>query len=74
MDSARPRFIGAQVPARQWLPEAVTPLFATWLLPSVGDGYLDGMRASVGIQVPFRYALVNGRFRASWVGEPGSAV
>src|SRR5215211_3749545 len=43
-----------------WLPEAVTPLFATWLLPALEDGYLDGMRASVGIRVPFRYALVNG--------------
>jgi rifampicin phosphotransferase len=44
----------------EWLPEAVTPLFATWLLPALEDGYLDGMRASVGVQVPFRYALVNG--------------
>ncbi len=44
----------------EWLPEAVTPLFATWLLPALEDGYLDGMRASVGFRVPFRYALVNG--------------
>ena len=44
----------------EWLPEAVTPLFATWLLPLLEDGYLDGMQASVGVQVPFRYALVNG--------------
>jgi len=44
----------------EWLPEAVTPLFATWLLPVLEDGYLDGMQASVGVQVPFRYALVNG--------------
>ena len=27
----------------EWLPEAVTPLFATWLLPELEDGYLDGM-------------------------------
>src|SRR5215211_2589977 len=32
----------------EWLPEAVTPLFATWLLPVLEDGYLDGMQASVG--------------------------
>jgi phosphohistidine swiveling domain-containing protein len=44
----------------EWLPEAVTPLFGTWLLPLLEDGYLDGMRASVGVSVPFRYALVNG--------------
>ena len=44
----------------EWLPEAVTPLFATWLLPVLEDGYLDGMQATVGVQVPFRYAVVNG--------------
>ena len=44
----------------EWLPEAVTPLFATWLLPMLEDGYLDGMHESVGVRVPFRYALVNG--------------
>ena len=44
----------------EWLPEAVTPSFATWLLPALEDGYLDGMHASVGVRVPFRYALVNG--------------
>jgi phosphohistidine swiveling domain-containing protein len=44
----------------EWLPEAVTPLFASWLLPVLEDGYLDGMCASVGVRAPFRYALVNG--------------
>ena len=44
----------------EWLPEAVTPLFGTWLLPALEDGYLDGMHDSVGVRVPFRYALVNG--------------
>jgi pyruvate,water dikinase len=44
----------------EWLPEAVTPLFGTWLLPVLEAGYLDGMHASVGVRVPFRYALVNG--------------
>jgi rifampicin phosphotransferase len=44
----------------EWLPEAVTPLFATWLLPAMEDGYLEGMQASVGVRVPFRWALVNG--------------
>jgi rifampicin phosphotransferase len=44
----------------EWLPEAVTPLFATWLLPVLENGYLDGMHATVGVRVRFRYALVNG--------------
>jgi rifampicin phosphotransferase len=44
----------------EWLPESVTPLFATWLLPVLEEGYLDGMQETVGIRVPFRYALVNG--------------
>ncbi|MFG2059584.1 PEP/pyruvate-binding domain-containing protein [Micromonospora sp. NPDC048930] len=44
----------------EWLPEAVTPLFASWLLPVLEDGYLDGMYGSVGVRVAFRYALVNG--------------
>jgi pyruvate,water dikinase len=44
----------------EWLPEAVTPLFATWLLPQIEDGYLDAMHTSIGVRVPFRYALVNG--------------
>ncbi|MBQ0897648.1 hypothetical protein KBX37_32135 [Micromonospora sp. U56] len=44
----------------EWLPEAVTPLCGTWLLPVLEDGYLDGMHGSVGVRVPFRYALVNG--------------
>ena len=44
----------------EWLPEAVTPLFATWLLPALEGGYLDGMHRCVGVRVPFRYALVHG--------------
>jgi phosphohistidine swiveling domain-containing protein len=44
----------------EWLPEAVTPLFATWLLPVLEGGYLDGMHTTVGVRVPFRYAVVNG--------------
>jgi phosphohistidine swiveling domain-containing protein len=44
----------------EWLPEAVTPLFATWLLPALEAGHLDGTQASVGVRVEFRHALVNG--------------
>ena len=44
----------------EWLPEAMTPLFADWLLGLIEDGYLRGMRATVGASVPFRYAVING--------------
>jgi rifampicin phosphotransferase len=44
----------------EWLPEAMTPLFAGWLLPRIETGYLAGMRADVGTVVPFRYAAVHG--------------
>jgi len=44
----------------EWLPEPTTPLFATWLLPMIEQGYLDGMHTTVGVRVPFRWALVNG--------------
>ncbi|HEX8906032.1 MAG TPA: PEP/pyruvate-binding domain-containing protein, partial [Longimicrobiaceae bacterium] len=44
----------------EWLPEAMTPLFADWLLELIEDGYLRGMRSTVGTAVPFRYAAING--------------
>ncbi|MGB8385349.1 MAG: PEP/pyruvate-binding domain-containing protein [Dermatophilaceae bacterium] len=44
----------------EWLPEAMTPLFADWLLHRIEAGYLDGMRATARVSVPFRYAAING--------------
>jgi phosphohistidine swiveling domain-containing protein len=44
----------------EWLPEAMTPLFSDWLLHRIEEGYLAGMRATVGAVVPFRYAAING--------------
>ncbi len=44
----------------EWLPDPMTPLFADWLLPTIENGYLEGMRSSTGTVVPFRYATVNG--------------
>lgn len=44
----------------EWLPEAMTPLFADWPLHRIEAGYLDGMRATAKVTVPFRYAAVNG--------------
>jgi phosphohistidine swiveling domain-containing protein len=44
----------------EWLPEAMTPLFADWLLALIEGGYLRGMRSTVGTAVPFGYAAING--------------
>src|SRR5215218_10068911 len=44
----------------EWLSEAMTPLFADWLLALIEGGYLRGMRSTVGFAVPFRYASING--------------
>lgn len=44
----------------EWLPEAMTPLFADWIIPRLESGYLDGMWKSARVRVPFRYATING--------------
>ena len=44
----------------EWLPEAMTPLFADWLLERIEGGYLVGMKRTAGASVPFRHAMVNG--------------
>jgi phosphohistidine swiveling domain-containing protein len=49
----------------EWLPEPMTPLFTDWLLALIEDGYLRGMRATVGTAVPFRYAAINGWYYTS---------
>ena len=43
----------------EWLPEAVTPLFGSWLLPELEAGYLDGMYSCIGVRVSFRWTLVH---------------
>jgi rifampicin phosphotransferase len=44
----------------EWLAEAMTPLFQDWLLELIEDGYLAGMRRTVGASVSFRHAAING--------------
>ena len=44
----------------EWLPEAMTPLFADWLLVLIEGGYLRGLSSAAGAAVPFGYAQVNG--------------
>jgi phosphohistidine swiveling domain-containing protein len=49
----------------EWLPEAMTPLFADWLLVLIEEGYLGGLRSAGGAAVPFGYAQVNGWYYTS---------
>jgi rifampicin phosphotransferase len=49
----------------EWLPEAMTPLFADWLLVLIEEGYLGGLRSVAGAAVPFGYAQVNGWYYTS---------
>ena len=49
----------------EWLPEAMTPLFADWLLALIEDGYLRGEQSAVGTAVPFGYAAINGWYYAA---------
>lgn len=44
----------------EWLAEAMTPLFQDWLLEQIEDGYLDGMRRTLGASIAFRHAAING--------------
>lgn len=44
----------------EWLPEPMTPLFQSWLLERLAQGYLVGMRRSAGAAVPWRHAAING--------------
>ncbi|QIN85406.1 hypothetical protein GBA63_22130 (plasmid) [Rubrobacter tropicus] len=55
----------------EWLPEAMTPLFADWLLGLIEGGYLGGMRATVGAILPFPHAAINGWYYAA-LPEPSS--
>jgi rifampicin phosphotransferase len=49
----------------EWLPEAMTPLFADWLLGLIEEGYLDGMRSTVGAALPFPHTAINGWYYAA---------
>jgi pyruvate,water dikinase len=38
----------------------MTPLFATWLVPAIEQGFQEGMRETLGGLMPYRFATVNG--------------
>ena len=61
----------------EWLPEPVTPLSATWLLPGLEEGFAVAQRASLGIEPPRPlHVLVNGWYFYSpfGTGSPWQAL
>jgi rifampicin phosphotransferase len=44
----------------EWLPEPMTPLFASWLLQRLEDGYLQATRQHTGAALVFPHAAING--------------
>ena len=61
VDAAGAGVVDAQLPPRRVAARGRSPHCSrSWLLPVLEDGYLDGMHASVGVRVRFRYAVVNG--------------
>jgi rifampicin phosphotransferase len=44
----------------EWLPEAMTPLFASWLLDRLEHGYLQATRSHTGAALVFPHAAING--------------
>jgi phosphohistidine swiveling domain-containing protein len=51
----------------EWLPEAMTPLFADWLLGRIDHGEQQATRADVGAALVFPHAAVNGWY---YLGTP----
>ncbi len=44
----------------EWLHEPMSPLFRSWLLELLEDGYLNGERQMAGTAIPFPHAAING--------------
>ena len=44
----------------EWLPEPVTPLFSTWLLPSLGRGVSRALAAETGLALRLDDVVING--------------
>ncbi|MHB8420700.1 MAG: PEP/pyruvate-binding domain-containing protein [Myxococcales bacterium] len=54
----------------EWLSGPMTPLFESWLLPRIEEGYLRGMKKTVGAAVPFRWASINGWYYTATPRRP----
>ena len=48
----------------EWLSDAMTPLFESWLLERLNEGMKKGMREVAGATIEFPYASVNGWYYA----------
>jgi rifampicin phosphotransferase len=44
----------------EWLPEPVTPLFETWLLPALGGGVTTALAGEIGLSMALDDAVING--------------
>jgi pyruvate,water dikinase len=56
----------------EWLPEPVTPLSATWLLPCLEESFAAAQRAALGIESPRpHHVLVNGWYFYNLFGSGG---
>jgi hypothetical protein len=44
----------------EWLHEPMSPLFRSWLLELLEDGYLSGERHMAGTAIPFPHTAING--------------
>jgi pyruvate,water dikinase len=49
----------------EWLPEPVTPLFESWLLERLEEGFTHGERETAGTVMPFGHAVINGWYYAT---------
>jgi phosphohistidine swiveling domain-containing protein len=58
----------------EWLPDPMTPLFATWLLPLLEAGLQSAMRATAGAVLAFRHAAINGWYYTALPHPPGTRI
>jgi pyruvate,water dikinase len=57
----------------EWLPEPVTPLSATWLLPRLEETFATTQRAVLGVETPRPlHVLINGWYFYSTFGSGGA--
>ena len=56
----------------EWLPDPMTPLFATWLLPRLDAGLHAAMRRTAGAVLPFRSAAINGWYYTALPHPPAA--
>ncbi|MGW5721863.1 PEP/pyruvate-binding domain-containing protein [Amycolatopsis sp. NPDC003865] len=58
----------------EWLPEPVTPLFASWFLPEVDRRFRHAQRRRSGVRVPEpSYRIINGWYYHSPLGDRRSS-